>query len=233
LASAHHRSRENGLVPRFADLAADPAARLDLLALALAAEFRTVAGDAALARLDELAADVAAAAAAMNELDALGEVLGTRHGFGGAGAEYDHPDNSMLDLVLERGRGLPIALSVVYVETARRAGIALDGVGLPGHYVVGQFSAGRASPVLLDPFAGGLRITVAEAAAADPNSPIQPWGPHETALRMLNNLVGSYTRRNDLGRAIRAAELRLELPLERDLAGTLATELRGLRARLN
>jgi hypothetical protein len=50
---------------------------------------------------------------------------------------------------------------------------------------------------------------------------------------MLNNLVGSYTRRNDLGRAIRAAEMRLELSLEPDLREALAADLRGLRARLN
>jgi regulator of sirC expression with transglutaminase-like and TPR domain len=169
----------------------------------------------------------------MDELDALAEVLGTRHGFAGARADYDHPDNSMIDLVLERGSGLPIALSVVYVETARRAGIALDGVGLSGHYVVGQFSATGppATPVLLDPFAGGVRIALPGAAAHA--GEVRPWGAHETALRMLNNLVGSYARRSDLGRAIRAAELRLELPLERELAAALGAELRGLRARLN
>jgi len=224
-------SDDNGRMPGFADLAAEPAAGPGELALALAAEFRDVDEPAALERLDALAADVVVAAAdGHNDLDALGEVLGARHGFLGAGDEYDHPDNSMLDLVLERGRGLPIALSVVYVETARRANIALDGVGLPGHYVVGQFPDDGALPVLLDPFAGGVRLeAVAPAVAPD----VRPWGAHETALRMLNNLVGSYTRRNDLGRAIRAAELRLELPLERDLADGLATELRGLRARLN
>jgi regulator of sirC expression with transglutaminase-like and TPR domain len=217
-------------MPPFETLATDPAAQLDALALALAAEFRDVDEAAALARLDELAADVGAAAArTVDELDALGEVLGARHGFAGAAEEYDHPDHSMLDLVLTRRRGLPIALSVVYVETARRAAIALDGVGLPGHYVVGQFRDG-AAPVLLDPFASGVRMaTPAPAAAGE----IRPWGAHETALRMLNNLVGSYTRRNDLGRAIRAAELRLELPLERGLAAALAAELRALRARLN
>jgi regulator of sirC expression with transglutaminase-like and TPR domain len=223
-------SGNNGLMPGFADLAADPGADHDRLALALAAEFRDVDEAAALGRLDELAADVADAAAALDELDALGEVLGARHGFAGAGDTYDDPDNSMLDLVLERGRGLPIALSVVYVETARRAGIALDGVGLPGHYVVGQFPANGGRPVLLDPFAGGVRLAVPEDAAPPG---LRPWGAHETALRMLNNLVGTYTRRNDLGRAIRAAELRLELPLERGLTAALAAELRALRARLN
>ncbi|HEV2787047.1 MAG TPA: transglutaminase-like domain-containing protein [Solirubrobacteraceae bacterium] len=216
-------------MPDFADLAADPAAQLDAIALALAGEFRDVDNEAALARLDELAAEVAAAAGTIGELEALGVVLGTRHGFAGAMDEYDHPDNSMLDLVLERRSGLPISLSVVYAETARRAGIALDGVGLPGHYVVGQFPAGGGVPLLLDPFAGGVPLAVPEAAAAD----VRPWGTHETALRMLNNLVGSYTRRNDLGRAIRAAELRLELPLESRLEKALNAELMRLRARLN
>ena len=63
----------------------------------------------------------------------------------------------MLDLVLTRRRGLPILLSVVYVEVARRAGIQIAGVGLPGHFVVGHF--GTDPPVLLDPFAGGGRYT--------------------------------------------------------------------------
>jgi regulator of sirC expression with transglutaminase-like and TPR domain len=229
LACAHDDKEENGVVPGFTALAADPAARLDALALALAAELRPVAVDAgaALARLDELAGEVReVAGAAGGELAALRFVLGERHGFAGATDEYDHPDHSMLDLVLERRRGLPIALSVVYVETARRAGIDLDGVGLSGHYVVGQFRPGR-DAVLLDPFGGGANIVAADRAE------VRPWSAHETTLRMLNNLVGSYTRRNDLGRAIRAAEMRLELSLEPALREALAAELRGLRARLN
>jgi regulator of sirC expression with transglutaminase-like and TPR domain len=222
---------DNGAVPPFETLAADPAARLDALALALAAQLRDVDEEPALVRLDELAADVADAVARDgDELEALGAVLGAQHGFAGARAEYDHPDNSMLDLVLARGRGLPIALSAVYVEVARRAGIALDGVGLSGHYVVGQFAPG-AAPVLLDPFAGGVRMALAQPAVD--TREIRPWGAHETALRMLDNLVGSYTRRNDLGRAIRAAEMRLELALEPGLAEALAAQLQGLRARLN
>lgn len=211
----------------FALLAADPAARMGALALALAAEFRDVDAAAALRQLDELGAEVRTAAAETgDELGALAMVLGGEYGFAGAREEYDHPDHSMLDLVLERRRGLPIALSVVYVETARRAGIALHGVGLSGHYVVGQFRRG-AAPVLLDPFAGGVPARPTDL------SEVRRWGAHETALRMLNNLVGSYTRRNDLGRAIRAAELRLELPLEPELNEALLAELRGIRARLN
>lgn len=81
--------------------------------------------------------------------------------------------------------------------------------------------------MLLDPFSGGARVPVPDGC--DP----QPWSPRETALRMLNNPVGSYTRRNDLGRAIRAAELRLALPLAPEFATAMTAELRGLRARLN
>lgn len=184
--------------------------------------------DATLAVLDRLGEEVGSAAGGgpHGEARALRNVLGRRHGFIGAREDYDHPDHSMLDVVLERRKGLPILLSVVYVEVARRAGIALAGVGLPGHYVVGHFATDP--PLLLDPFAGGTRI---EAPASSPD--LRPWSAHETALRMLNNLVGSYQRRNDLGRAIRAAELRLELPLPAPAAVALGGELRSLRARLN
>ncbi|MEA2156904.1 MAG: hypothetical protein QOE11_3044 [Solirubrobacteraceae bacterium] len=215
---------ENGQVPiaPFAVLAARNDPPLDELALALAAQFREVDDVAAMARLDELGEQVAGAGG--DELDALVAVLGRRHGFAGDRDSYDDPANSMLDVVLERRAGLPISLSVVYVEVARRAGIALAGVGLPAHYVVGCFA--RTPPVLLDPFAGGASLDVPDSEH------VRPWGAHETALRMLNNLVGSYTRRNDLGRAIRAAEMRLELG-PGSLAEAFGAELRALRARLN
>ena len=211
----------------FAVLVAQRKPPLDELALALAAEFREVEGDDALAELDRLGLELETIAGDTppEQANALAEVLGRRHGFVGDQVVYDHPDNSMLDLVLERRRGLPILLSVVYVEVARRAGIALEGVGLPGHYVVGHFGADP--PLLLDPFGGGAPLEVAAAAE------LRPWRAHETALRMLNNLVGSYMRRADLTRAIRAAELRLELPLAEREAAALGAELRSLRARLN
>ena len=214
-------------VDSFGAVAARREPSLDELALALAGELRDVDAGGALAELDRLGAELAPAAGGgpPAEVEALGELLGRRHGFVGDRYDYDHPDNSMLDLVLERRRGLPILLSVVYVEVARRAGIALAGVGLPGHYVVGHF--GRTPPLLLDPFGGG--------APMEPTAPLdlRPWGPHETALRMLNNLVGSYQRRADLARAIRAAELRLELPMSEPQRAALGAELRSLRARLN
>ncbi len=211
----------------FSALAARPDAPLDGLALALAAELREVDPEPALAELDRLGAELADVVPGepMDEVEALRELLGVRHGFVGDSEHYDHPDNSMLDLVLERRRGLPILLSAVYVEVARRAGIPLAGVGLPGHYVAGHF--GHHPPLLIDPFGGGDAVELTVPVE------VRAWGAHETALRMLNNLVGSYTRRADIGRAIRAAEMRLDLPLDDALEAELGGELRALRARLN
>ena len=212
----------------FAEAAARTDATLDELALALAAEFRAVDEAASLAELDRLGSELAAEAPRSpdEEADACRLVLGERHGFTGNRDDYDHPANSMLDLVLERRTGLPILLSVVYCEVARRAGVALAGVGLPGHYVVGHF--GVEPPILLDPFAGGTRV-VGEVAG----DIVRAWSPHETALRMLNNLVAAYSARGDLGNAIRAADLRLALPVTNAARGHLDLELRRLRARLN
>ena len=222
--------RDNPTMPPldFATVAARRSPELDELSLALAGEFREVDEDAALLELDRLGADLAEAAGGspLEEAAACREVLAERHGFKGTRKDYDDPANSMLDLVLSRRRGLPILLSVVYVEAARRAGIALSGVGMPGHYVVGHFGADP--PILLDPFNSGPPVEI-----DGPPEIVRPWTPHETALRMLNNLVGAYARRGDVGSAIRAAELRLTLPLGDSARESLVGELRSLRARLN
>jgi len=217
------------LLPPFADLAGSPDPPLDALALALAAELRAVDADAALAELDALGAELAdrgdgdARAGAL----ACAELLGGRHGFVGDRETYDHPDNSMLDVVLRRRRGLPILLSVVYVEVARRAGVPLAGVGLAGHFVVGSFG-GDGAPLLLDPFAGGAVVTVDA-----PRELLRPWGAKEIAMRMLNNLTATYQRRGDLAGALTSARARLELPADDALRAQLEAELRALSARLN
>ncbi len=216
----------------FAEIAGDPDATLDVLALALAGEFRDVDVRGAMASLDALGAALSRSVEQTTGtpdavLSACRQVLADAEGFRGDQARYDHPDNSMLDVVLTRRRGLPILLSVVYVEVARRAGLELAGVGLPGHFVVGHFGADP--PVLIDPFGGGVTVT---AAAADP-ALLRPWDARAITLRMLNNLVGSYDRRGDLTKALHAAAMRLALPSEPRLRDTLKAELRAIQARLN
>jgi hypothetical protein len=227
----------------FTALARQPDPPLDELALGIAAAFRAVDAPSALATLDGLGAEVAELLAERRGEAAGGgaqgpplgpeaethvcvEVLGGRHGFRGDTERYDDPANSMLDLVLERRLGLPILLSVVYVEVARRASVALSGVGLHGHFVAGHL--GVQPPLLVDPFAGGAPIETEQPAGL-----VRAWTAHEIALRMLNNLVASYRRRGDIGAAITAATMRLELPLDEALEDTLRQELRAMRARLN
>ncbi len=203
---------------------------MDVVALAMAAELRVVDALAAIGRLDVLGADLSRVAGQTEQRPlelslACGQVLGREHGFAGDRERYDHPDNSMLDIVLSRRRGLPILLSVIYIEAARRAGIPLAGVGLPGHFVVGHF--GSDPPILLDPFNGGALVRAPNVGI------VKPWHPHQIAVRMLNNLVASYQRRGDLSRAIRAARMRLMLPIESSLRQAMNAELRALQARLN
>ena len=204
---------------------------MDLLALAIAREFRSVDYDRTVATLDALGVELAQRAdetggGPEEVARACGELLGARHGFRGDREHYDDPDNSMLDVVVATRRGLPILLSVVYAEVARRADIPIAGVGLPGHFVVAHFGADP--PLLLAPFEGGDFL-----AAAARHDVVGPWRPHEIAMRMLNNLVGSYERRANLGAAIHAARMRLTLPADPALANTLRAELRALEARLN
>jgi regulator of sirC expression with transglutaminase-like and TPR domain len=218
-------------LPSFAELAAEPDPALDALTLAMAAEFRVCDASAASAELDRLGEQVSRAAAGTGadprrSALACGRMLGRELGFSGDRRRYDNPENSMLDLVLVRRRGLPILLSVVYVEVARRAGIPLRGVGLPGHFVVGHF--GCDPPMLLDPFNGGGPID-----PPAPDASLRPWRSHEIAWRMLNNLLAAYQRRGDLRSAIRAAQMRLMLPVEGPLHDAMDRELRALQARLN
>ncbi len=218
-------------MPGFAEVALDPAVTLDVLALALAAEFRDVDAADAMARLDVLGADVATAAEQTHRTPraqalACAQVIGAAHGFVGDREHYDDPGNSMLDLVLTRRRGLPILLSVVYVEAARRAAIPIAGVGLPGHFVVGHFGADP--PVLLDPFAGGAQVKTDA-----PRDLVRPWRADEIAMRMLNNLVAAYDRRGNIGAAIHATTLRLALPASASQRDVLQAELQAMQARLN
>ena len=216
----------------FKSLAALHDPPLDELALALAAEFRTVDFERALAELDRLGRELAEldpADTPETQASACRQVLGELNGFAGDRDDYDNPDNSMLDLVLDRRRGLPILLSVIYVEVARRADIPLSGVGLPGHYVVGHF--GAHPPLLFDPFAGGVLGPVVAPEVAEIY--VRPWRPHETALRMLTNLTAAFSARGDLPRTMRAAELRLALPLNDSTRTALTAELRSLQATLN
>jgi len=166
---------------------------------------------------------------------ALRRVLGDGHGFHGTPADYRQLSSSLLQEVLRRRRGLPILLSVVWIEVARRAGAPVHGVALPGHFVVAFGDpADPGSRVLVDPFEGG-RILSAEDAQAlvlgttgapAPPASLAPAEPVDVALRILNN-IRAWTAGRPERRPVQLWALDLSLLLPRHPA-----KLRYERAQL-
>ncbi|MCA1597212.1 MAG: transglutaminase-like domain-containing protein, partial [Chloroflexi bacterium] len=121
-----------------------------------------------LRRLDELAAGIAPSLRGLRRvgsaserravLRCLNESLFGAHGFCGNRKDYYDPRNSYLNQVLDRRTGIPITLSVVYLEVGWRLGLPLAGVGLPAHFMVRWVGAGE--PLLVDPFGGGVLLDV-------------------------------------------------------------------------
>ncbi|MFE1439336.1 tetratricopeptide repeat protein [Streptomyces sp. NPDC058739] len=150
---------------------------------------------------------------------ALRELLGERLGFRGTPSDYQRLESSLLHDVLRRRRGLPILLSVVWIEVARRAGAPVYGVALPGHFVVGLGPTG--AQVLVDPFDGGRVLTGPDAellVAGATGAPLEPSmlvpsTPLEVVSRILNNIrvwAAARPERSDV--ALWAVELALLLP---------------------
>lgn len=192
----------------------------------------------ALARLDELGgslrAELPAAASAYDQAVAVRRLLGDREGFRGYGDDYGDLRASLLHEVLERRRGLPILLSIIYVEVARRAGVPAYGIGLPGHFIVGIGEPARL--VLLDPYVGGRITSLPELsgrvpgdAAALTDADLAPWSPVEIVARVLNNIRVLSARSGDVRTRLWAADLALLLPSHHV---ELRRERGELRARL-
>jgi regulator of sirC expression with transglutaminase-like and TPR domain len=102
-------------------------------------------------RVDEVQRQVTAANAFL-----FGEL-----GFAGNRTRYDDPRNSFLNQVLDRRTGIPISLALVYIEVGRRAGLGVDGVNFPGHFLlraVRPVAIDEGAPLIVDPFHGGALL---------------------------------------------------------------------------
>jgi len=152
--------------------------------------------DVSLAALDALAATVriqlAPGAALADAAETLRRVLGEQAGFAGSAQDYDQVRSSLLHEVLRRGRGLPLLLSVVWLEVAARLDLPAYAVALPGHVVVGLGDP-EDEHVLVDPFAGGRVLTdttVARVVAAAGLTPtdVRVLTPADLLLRLLTNV---------------------------------------------
>jgi regulator of sirC expression with transglutaminase-like and TPR domain len=138
-------------VQRFAELVGQPDPPLDRAALALAAGADpTMDIERWLAELDRLAVGI-------TELDGLLHRLFVEERFSGNTLHYYDPRNSLLSHVLTRRLGIPITLAVVCMEVGRRAGVPIEGVGMPGHFLVRPVG----SDALFDVFDGGAALSLA------------------------------------------------------------------------
>jgi len=206
---------------RFAAEVSRPEGAVDLAraALLLGAEEEPRRADVArcLARLDEMGEEARARAVRRggSRVEALNKYLFDELGFTGNESDYYDPRNSMLHQVLGRRTGIPITLSVVYIEVGRRAGLRAEGVGLPGHFVVRAFEGEGEEGVLVDPF--NRRTTDAEECQSRIDliydGKIELGAEHLRAVgalsiiaRMLGNLKAVYVRAGLFRRALAAVE---------------------------
>jgi regulator of sirC expression with transglutaminase-like and TPR domain len=176
---------------------------------------------AQLARLDELAAGVCAPQeiSPLANVDALNDLLFTREKFAGNEQEYDDPKNSYLNDVLTRKLGIPITLSLIYMEVAKRRNIPLAGVSFPGHFLV-KYTTDMGE-LIIDPYHRGAILTPADCAQVlqahfGAESQLQPHyfdtvTTKQILVRMLNNLKGSYSRRKNYAKVLTMIEMTLSI----------------------
>lgn len=203
----------------------------DLIRLGLVDEADIIIDDAALslALLDHPDADMlpyedllaaitirldavgAAAATGRERADALAQVLGGEFGFVGDRATYDDPANADLIQVLDRRRGLPVSLSILYVGAARRLGWTANVLDVPGHVLV--LVEEEAVPVIVDPFRGGIAVERDQLAAMLSAMSPGPAGPVRHVATMPNRailvrlLLNQATRAEQAGKGRRALDL--------------------------
>ena len=131
------------------------------------------------------------------QLAALGKYMFEENGYHGSRGDYYNRANSYLNEVIDDREGIPITLSVLYMELARRLDLKMAGIGLPGHFVVAQLR-GKKEPQLIDVFEGGKLITRKDAGEIVrnfagiqlQNAHLEPVDNRAIIVRMLRNLIG-------------------------------------------
>jgi regulator of sirC expression with transglutaminase-like and TPR domain len=143
---------------------------------------------------------------------ALSSLMVGRYGYDGDRLTYDDPQNADLMTVIDRRRGLPVALGILYIHAARAAGCAAEGLNSPGHFLM-RISL-RGSEALLDPFNGGVTLDreklstpprMGGLAGGDPRI-ADAVSDTEVLLRLQNNLKQRATHSGEHGRALDIAK---------------------------
>jgi regulator of sirC expression with transglutaminase-like and TPR domain len=210
---------------QFADLVAGPDAVVDLAEASLLiakGEYPGLDVGAYLEKLDTLAATLRSRLEDLRPpavVAALNHLLFDEEGFHGNSDDYYDPRNSFLNEVLDRRTGIPITLSTVYIEVGRRAGLHVEGVGLPGHFIVRLSTA--EGELLVDPFHGGVVLSeddcqkrldrIYEGRVKLEQGLLAACDRKSILARMLRNLKNIYLKAEDFGRALNIVELLLQL----------------------
>ena len=180
-----------------------------------------------------------------HRLVALNNYLFRELGFSGNMDEYYDPRNSFLNDVLARKTGIPITLSILYLEVGQRLGLKLKGVSFPGHFLVKVRVTG--GELVLDPYAGGrslseeeLRERLAQFTDKDTAKELpledflEPASPRQILARLLRNLKAIYLEAMDFDKALgvmnRLVILLPDVPEERRDRGLVFARLECPRA---
>ena len=193
-----------------------------------------------LAEMDAMAARARAMAEGETgrhrRLRALNRTLFEEFGYRGNSEDYYDPKNSFLNEVIDRKIGIPITLSVLYLEVGRRLGLNLEGLNFPGHFLV-RYQGGE-EVFVLDPYHLGMTLPVPElrtrvqqvlgSGAELKTEYLEPATKRDIISRMLTNLAVIYRRGGDTYRHIAVVERLLVLDREN---ARLIRELKLLRRR--
>jgi len=199
----------------------EPKGRLDVAALEIASiETPNLDPQPCLRVLDRIAAAIAerlpASADGREFVRVTNDYFFGDLGFRGNEINYNDPRNSCLNYVLDRRTGIPIALSVVYIEVARRLDQPVSGIGLPGHFIV-EYNDGEFA-TYIDPFHSGkllseqdCRQLARDCTGSDADSTtLAPVSTRYILVRMLNNLRSAYFRSKQFDKMIAVTDLLIE-----------------------
>jgi regulator of sirC expression with transglutaminase-like and TPR domain len=201
---------------RFVEIARRPDAQLDLVegSLVIALEDDpSIDIDAYLGRVGEWSGAVRERLEGSREVerivDAINRLLFDEEGFRGEDEDYYDPRSALLSETLDKHAGLPISLSVLYIEISRRVGAEVSGVSLPGRFLV-KFS-GAFGMIVVDPFDGGRVLTTVElqklldevygGGVRLREHHLRSFSPKEILARELAHLKTAYLAQHDLARA--------------------------------
>lgn len=162
-------------------------------------------------------------------LEALKKYMFTDNGYHGSRFDYYHQANSYMNRVIDDREGIPITLSVLFMELGKRLGLDIRGIGIPGHFIVGHFVGDDVTYV--DAYNEAVTLSLDEVKALATNGRpaafqddfLEPVDHVAILTRMLNNLLGLAQDRQDKDAMLRYAQLQMAIDAEN-------TQARGMRA---